>query len=389
MKRVAVLGASGLVGATVVERLRSCRDIEVIPLIHSSGNAWRLSRSNQLKLAIVDLMDPKSIERAVDGATHVVNASRGDQRTMLEGMRNLLEASKRSNVQRLVHLSSVLVYGDPPPPESTTESAPTRPEKGTYGWIKLQQDDLLARYARSGLSGVSLCPPNIGGPYSHYFLQLVAALRERQFALLDGGTRPVNLVDVRNLSSAIELALDRGPSDGRRLFITDGEKVTWGLLIASLLPLIRRTNDVPEISLDALQTAADPGGKPRHSILKSFKHLVSSDVRAALRKDPLLGKMDFWLRSKIAQMGATVEDKFRRSIEGTIHVQKTNAHRPLDLRLSSQQLRTVRHSCEAARRELAYVPEISFEQSTSAFSRWYRAMHGLDEPYADLLAYLR
>ncbi|PYV39918.1 MAG: dihydrodipicolinate reductase, partial [Acidobacteria bacterium] len=39
--RVAVVGASGLVGATLVERLVVLPGCEVVPLIHSSGNAWR------------------------------------------------------------------------------------------------------------------------------------------------------------------------------------------------------------------------------------------------------------------------------------------------------------------------------------------------------------
>ena len=61
----------------------------------------------------------------------------------------------------------------------------------------------------------------------------------------------------------------------------------------------------------------------------------------------------------------------------------------LNARLCSVQLRTVPHSCEAARRELGYRPEVDFEQSMAAFANWYRTMHGLDTPYADLLEHLR
>src|SRR6185503_20073057 len=108
-------------------------------------------------------------------------------------------------VQRFVHLSSVAVYGDPPPAESVHESAPTKPENGSYGWIKLQQDQLVKEAAIAGLPSVILCPPNISGPYSDYLVSLVDCLRGGRFAMLQDGSAPCNLVDVSNLSHAIEL----------------------------------------------------------------------------------------------------------------------------------------------------------------------------------------
>jgi len=44
MKRIAVVGASGFVGSTLVERLLARGDVEVVPFIHTSGNAMRLAR---------------------------------------------------------------------------------------------------------------------------------------------------------------------------------------------------------------------------------------------------------------------------------------------------------------------------------------------------------
>ena len=163
MKRVAVVGASGLVGATLVESLLRRGRTEVRPLIHSSGNAWRLARRG-IELRPVSLLDPKGLADALRDCTHIVNCSRGGDDVMLQGLKNLLEIAKAMGTARFVHLSSVAVYGDPPPPESVREDAPARPKKETYGAIKLAQDEMVRKAAGAGLPAVVLCPPNISGP---------------------------------------------------------------------------------------------------------------------------------------------------------------------------------------------------------------------------------
>ena len=117
MRRIAIVGASGFVGSTLVERLLVQARHEVLPLIHSSGNAWRLARLG-IDLPAVDLLVQDEIERALRGCTHVVNCALGGADVMLKGFQNLLAASRKNKVERFIHLSSVLVYGDPPPPES-------------------------------------------------------------------------------------------------------------------------------------------------------------------------------------------------------------------------------------------------------------------------------
>jgi len=109
--RVAVVGASGFVGATLVERLLG-HGTDVRALIHSSGGAWRLSRHG-IPLHAFDLLSPAETAHALEGCTHVVDCSRGTRALMFEGLQNLLDASRAARVERFVHVSSVAVYGDP------------------------------------------------------------------------------------------------------------------------------------------------------------------------------------------------------------------------------------------------------------------------------------
>ena len=384
MKRIAIVGASGFVGASLAERLLSQGGDEVVPFIHSSGNAWRLARLD-IELKTLNLLDRDQVHAALRGVTHVVNCSRGGGDVMLKGLRNLLSASRMLRIDRFIHLSSVAVYGDPPSPESSHENAPTNPLKGSYGWIKLMQDRMVEKACQEGQPSVILCPPNISGPHSAYLVALVDVLRLGRFALLEEGTAPCNLVDVDNLTFAVELALRNGPADGARMFVTDDEDTNWGRVVERLSALVDTAPPVPRVNREQL---LPPDAVPRghtKSLLGSLRHVVSADVRQALRKDPLWEKVDGAVRRSIAWLGKGVEGRLRFSVEGPIKICKTYTGPQLDLQLCRQQLRGVRHSCAVAKAQLGYRPIHSFGDSMKAFCEWYRHQHGMDSHEWDLI----
>jgi 2-alkyl-3-oxoalkanoate reductase len=338
MKRVAVVGASGFVGSTLVERLIGREGVEVVPLIHSSGNAWRLARRG-LAFRSVNLLERRQIGEALVGCTHVVNCSRGTDEVMLKGLRNLVDASRKCGLEGFVHLSSVLVYGDPPPPESVTEDAPTRPTAGTYGFLKREQDEIVRSAGAAGLPSIILCPPNISGPYSTYLVQILSAIQTGQIALVEDGATPCNLVDVANLAYAIELALDHASREAPRLFVSDDEAVTWKTVLDHLLRLIEPHPAQPSIDREDLVKLSVPRAAPQWSLGRSLKHLVSTEVRAALRRDPLWAGLESGLRRRVAVFGGSVENRLRIGIDGPVRVEKVSLEHGIDVRLTAQQLR--------------------------------------------------
>jgi dTDP-D-glucose 4,6-dehydratase len=305
---------------------------------------------------------------------------------MVKGLQNLLAASQKNKVERFIHLSSVLVYGDPPAPDSVHEDAQTSPAKGTYGWIKLQQDHMVLQACRAGLPSVILCPPNISGPYSPYLLRVLDALRAGVLALLDDGKTPCNLVDVSNLAHAIELALDRGSADGKRMFVTDDEETTWYDVIEGLIPVTERTEPLPVITREKLSRLRLADSKP--SLVQSLKHLVSSDVRAALRQDPLWAKAEQALVRSMARLGKGVQERLRWSVAGPPPIRKIQSGPQYNTQLCIQQLRGVRHASDLAKQELGYKPLYTFAASMCAFCAWYRSHHGMDTGSWDLLKQL-
>ncbi|MEO9190476.1 MAG: NAD(P)-dependent oxidoreductase [Acetobacteraceae bacterium] len=384
--QVAVFGASGFVGATLTERLIGA-GIAVRAFVNTSGNAWRLARQG-IPIRQLDITQRSGIVEALVGCTHVVNCTRGGDAVMLDGLRRLLRDARTARIRRFVHLSSVAVYGDPPSPAAVSEDAPVDPPRGSYGWLKLQQDLCVERAHAGGLDCIVLCPPNIGGPYSPFYAGLVDDLRRGRFVLLDDGDAPINVVDVDNLCHAIELALTVDQGDGRRIFITDGPTVRWRDLIGALVPLAGRALPVPSLPPSDAFWSPRPAIVTRSNPLRSLRHLVSSDVRAALRKDPMLASVDTTVRSLVARM-PSVEARLRHRVEGPIRVAKVGQETHFTSPFSHQQLRMVAHGLGRAERVLGYHPERGFAAAAERYVEWYRKVYGLDEPQAQLIADMR
>jgi hypothetical protein len=115
------------------------------------------------------------------------------------------------------------------------------------------------------------------------------------------------------------------------------------------------------------------------SVARSMLHLVSSDVREAMRKDPLWRKFDYAARTMVTKLGVRTEDRLRMAVEGPIRVPKhASGHASLDTALCLQQLRGIRHSSARASTELDYRPRYTVAQSMAAFRRCYKTLHGVD-----------
>jgi nucleoside-diphosphate-sugar epimerase len=371
--RVAVFGASGFVGATLVQRLWQSDAIEVRPIIHSSGNAARLSRFGR-PLVTADAMHPETLDAALDGCTHVVNCSRGPAEMMLTGLRNMLDASRRAQVRRFVHLSSVAAYGDLEGRRVLSGTERPEPLPKTYGWTKQQQDELVMRAHRDGLSCAILCPPNISGIYSPFLMDIVTSLRRREFALVADGALPCELVDVENLVHAITLALEAPEPGGERIFITDSVDTSWSDVALALAPLADHPLPLPSMSMEEAVALTKPQTRTP-SVTGAAKHMVSGEVRSALRKDPWIASAERSVKGWIKQV-PSLNRTLRRRLEEKPSRRRTHRPPAVSQRLVAQQLRNVRYSQEAAQRTLGYRPVVSVAESQAAFRRWYSGLIG-------------
>ncbi|WP_292989092.1 NAD-dependent epimerase/dehydratase family protein [Mycobacterium sp.] len=151
--RIAVTGASGVIGRGVVGRLLSAGH-DVAGLARHRPESW----PSQATFVQGDIRDGTAVRRAVAGAEVVVHCAwvldpaadrRSDAEVTIGGTQNVLDAVAGSGTRRLVFASSAHVYG---PGRLLSESQPLQPVS-PFGRDKARAEDLIAK---SGVEWVTI-----------------------------------------------------------------------------------------------------------------------------------------------------------------------------------------------------------------------------------------
>lgn len=131
------------------------------------------------------------------------------------GTANALSAAAISKVKKFIYMSSVEVYGiDVPTP--CPEDVPMNPIC-QYGRDKVDAETLCTKYLNQGLDITIFRPPTINGSgQNEPFLvsQMEAVSRGKAIILPGGGHTRLQMVDVRDVCSAMLLALENPRSKG-------------------------------------------------------------------------------------------------------------------------------------------------------------------------------
>jgi len=172
---ILVTGATGFLGHNLVSHLIAC-GYSVRALVRPSSNLAYLGDLG-VDLAFGDVEDSASVNKAMAGCQYVVHAAalfrfwadpKAFERTNVEGTAYVLEAARRHGVERLVHISTVAVVGNPPPDaviDETTSCKPVDP----YQRSKLDGENLVKMFHQAArLPVIILRPGAFYGPWGHY-----------------------------------------------------------------------------------------------------------------------------------------------------------------------------------------------------------------------------
>ncbi|MCW2650824.1 MAG: hypothetical protein JWR32_1800 [Mycobacterium sp.] len=177
--RIAVTGASGVLGSGIAARLR-WQGHKVVGLARHRPDNW-FSDSDFVE---ADIRDADAVRRAIDGAEAVahcawVAGSNPDERMThdinIGGTENVLDAMKRAGGRRIVFTSSAAAYGPRPPgTPPLTEAEPLAPSPDNlYGLHKAHVEQMLAD---SGQEWVAIRPAIVvGREVSNTTLRLLAS----------------------------------------------------------------------------------------------------------------------------------------------------------------------------------------------------------------------
>jgi len=229
--KLLVTGGAGFIGSNFIRWVLSReRDVQVINLdkLTYAGNPENLrdlESDPRYRFIQGDVADPAAVEMALKGCeavvhfaaeTHVdrsiVNAS-DFLRTNIQGTHTLLEAARRAESRRFIHISTDEVYGSLQEGEATEES-PIRPNS-PYAASKAGADHLARVYHITyGLPVVVVRGSNNFGPYQfpEKFLPLLItnALGDEPLPIYGDGKYVREWIFVEDFCEGIARVLERG-----------------------------------------------------------------------------------------------------------------------------------------------------------------------------------
>ncbi|MFL5626193.1 MAG: NAD-dependent epimerase/dehydratase family protein [Ktedonobacteraceae bacterium] len=234
--KVLVTGAAGFLGGHLVDMLVERGD-EVRALVRPVEDASRLRNMAGVEVVQGDLTDAESLKHAVCGMQRVysVAAKTGPwgmeddyRRINVQGLADLVHASMDAGVQRIVHTSSITVYGHHLH-GIVTEKTPFHAEDNPYSRTKIAGEKLLANLVRDDGAPVVIVRPGwIYGPRdSASFARFVALVEAGKGFILGSGKNIVPVVYVRDVAQGLIKAGDAGNEViGRAYTLADDRRVT-------------------------------------------------------------------------------------------------------------------------------------------------------------------
>lgn len=252
--KVLVTGAAGFLGGHLVDMLVERGD-EVRAMVRPVEEASRLRKLTGVEVVYGDLTEPESLKRAVQGVQRVYNVAAKTGPWGLEdvyrainvrGLVDLVQASMDAGVQRIVHTSSITVYGHHLH-AIVTEVHPYHAEDNPYSRTKIAGEKLIANLVKDrGAPVVIVRPAWIYGPRdTASFGRFVALVESGKGFIIGSGKNVVPVVYVRDVAQGLIKAGDAGHEViGRAYTIADDRRVTQ----AEYLNTIADCLQVPHVS---------------------------------------------------------------------------------------------------------------------------------------------
>ena len=242
----------GLIGHNVVQRLEARGDeVVIVDIMTNYGiipqaELEYLLDERRKKIQTVDvyrtdIADAEAFDRIV--ANHqpnviihmasfprqkVVNANPAwGARVMMEGLINICESAKRHQVERVVYISSSMVYGDFA--DQVLEDYDCKPI-GQYGIMKLTGEDIVKDYHRRGAFDYAIIRPSaVYGPLDvedRVVAKFMLAAMRGETLKVNGATETLDFTYVDDAADGIVAAATRIMAANKTYNITKSHSVS-------------------------------------------------------------------------------------------------------------------------------------------------------------------
>jgi predicted dehydrogenase/nucleoside-diphosphate-sugar epimerase len=352
VRRVLVTGASGFVGGRLVEAMAFSQLFQPVSAIRSWSRAARPA-AHPVEIVICDIMNTEQVDRTVANVQGVIHCAYTDnRRDIVEGTRNLLEASAKHGVRDFVFLSTAEVYG-PELHGDVSEDAPIAPTGRLYGDAKLEAEGLCREFAKRGVFVSILRPSLVYGPFGKSFsIDIVKRLQSGKWGLFDDlGEGIANLIYVDDLVRATFLCLTKS-AEGHRTFNVNGpDRPTWN-------EYFQLVND--KLGRPPLRRLSSANSKFK-AIGMDLVRKVTSSIKARF-EDQL---MEIYLRG--GRLGNMMK-RLKGELDAT----------PSGRELSELFSRKANYIDQKIRNELGYSPTVNLQEGVECTLQWMKLHEHLE-----------
>jgi 2-alkyl-3-oxoalkanoate reductase len=252
-----ITGARGQLGSHIAEQLRAA-GMSVRALVRPGKDAAFL-REIGVEIVEGDLRDAEAVRRAVAGASVVYHcAARVSdwgpwsvfEEEAVTATRNLVDACNAAKVGRLLHVSSISVYGHPKLQAGQSVTEDVLLGQGFWMWDYYPRAKLLAEQIAWEFPRVTVIRPSwLYGPRDRVTIpRIVPALLGRRVPLLGKGDNLLNIIYAGDVAAGAILAANHAQALGQAYNLcSEGEVTQVDLLNAmtDALSLPRVTKHMP------------------------------------------------------------------------------------------------------------------------------------------------
>jgi predicted dehydrogenase/nucleoside-diphosphate-sugar epimerase len=339
--KILITGASGFIGGRIVELLHLKGNYRIKAGIRRWASAARLGRF-PVDIVMMDLMDKKSIEKALEGVTGIIHCAKGPDGVTVQGTRNLLEVALKKSIESFVHFSTAEVYGDAS--GTIDEDTPFSYTGIDYNQTKIEAEKACWEYSKKGLPVTVLRPSIVYGPFSNnWSIRFARLMIEGKWGVYDRfGFGKCNLIYIDDLVEAALTVLNNEKAKGQAFNINRHDVITWN-------EYFNKFNE--KLSLMPLKAI-----NPKQAILRAT---VMEPVRILGRfvRDNFMGSV-----MKVANI-STFAKKMLKTAESAIR----NTPSYEDFHLYN---RDAIYLSDKAKKVLNFTPSVSLEEGLNITVKW-------------------
>jgi len=304
-----VTGATGLLGSHIVEQLRQRGDAVRVLVRPGSDRSWLAAQG--VEFAEGDITDPASLENACRGCDVVYHAAAkvGDwgpwrefEQVTIDGTRNVIEAAIAAGVRRVVHISSITVFGYYTKDQTIDETFETGYK--VYRWAYYSRSKLAAeRIARAAqeagrIEVTVIRPAWIYGERDRATIaRLVAMVRKGKAKILGRGDNRLNVVYAGSVAAAAITAAELPAANGEVYNCSNDGVITQ----QEYFDLLARSLGAPPVKRRVPYRLAYSAG----FVLECIGHLMRT------KKPPFVTRYAVWLMGRRSYFSA---EKARREL---------------------------------------------------------------------------